>query len=127
MRGNPLRESFVLREDDLASEIDIGGVPPEVIDGEGLHIDALLIHDLQPLGPEQIISRSTAQLLERRAPGHVLHWNHAVGMTVDHPDPASTNPHLALRRLPLPRRCAPGHGIRTRGSGDDRTHELPSL
>ena len=60
MRRDPLREPLVLRPDDPPRQIAIGGVPPEAVDGQRLHVDALLIHDLQPLRARAGCSRPAA-------------------------------------------------------------------
>ena len=105
MRRHPLREPLVLRETILRARSAIRGVPPEVVDGQRLHVDALLIHDLQPLRAEQVVAAAAAHLRERRAFGDVLHGNDAVRVTVDDADAPAADRHLPARR-DRQRRCA---------------------
>ena len=49
---HPFRQSLVLSANDALCEVVVGRVPPVAVDAQRLNVDALLIHDLQPLsGP----------------------------------------------------------------------------
>ena len=58
--GHPLRQSLVLRPHDRAGELTVPGVPPEPVDGERLHVDALLIHDPESFRAENVGAAATA-------------------------------------------------------------------
>jgi hypothetical protein len=60
--GHPLRESLVLRPHDRGRELTVRGVPPEAVDRERLHVDALLIHDPESFRAEHVAAAATAHL-----------------------------------------------------------------
>jgi len=89
---HPLREPFVLREHDLGRQRALGRIPPVTVDAERLHVDALLIHDLQAFGAE--VAAAAARLGERRVLDDLIHRNDAVRMDVDHFDATAAHHHL---------------------------------
>ena len=97
MGRDPLRESFVLRQHDLAREVAIGRIPPEVVNGQRLHVHALLIHDLQALRAEEVVAAAAAHFLERRALDDVQNGYHAVRVPVDNLDAPPADRDLAAR------------------------------
>ena len=91
---HPLREPFVLREHDLGRQRALGRIPPVTVDAERLHVDALLIHELQALRSQHVVATATAQPLQRRSLDDVRDRNDAVGMGVYHANPPVAEHHL---------------------------------
>src|SRR6185295_11661769 len=58
--GYPLGQPFVLDLHDTAREVAIGRVPPVAVDAERLHVEPLLVHDLQTRGAEHAVVAAAA-------------------------------------------------------------------
>src|SRR5206468_7978300 len=67
MRGHPCREPLVLDLDDAAREIAIGGVPPVAVDAERLHVEPLLVHELQARGTQDVVPSAASATSARVA------------------------------------------------------------
>jgi len=103
-----LGDLFVLQAHDLPGEVGLGLVPEDRVEAEGFHVDALLVHHLEPvLGHDQ--------RLHRHLQPHQRHRlrNLAVGVHVDGPDPLAINNHF-----PPPGRRRLGHRPARRRAAD---------
>ena len=94
MGGHPLRQSLVLCPHDRAGELAVRRVPPEAVDGERLHVDALLIHDPESFRAKHV---AAAHAGKWRAFDDLCNGDRTMGVDVDHLDPPAADGDLPSR------------------------------
>ena len=96
VRRHPLRQPLVLRLDDAAREVAVGGVPPVAVDAQRLHVHALAVHRGSRAGPQDVRRATAAAAFAKRRALHDLGdlGNHAVRVHVDDLDAPAADRHL---------------------------------
>jgi hypothetical protein len=104
-RGAILRETLVLNAHYALGSGAVRPIPAW-IDAQRLHIDALLVHDLEPLRADFVDAAAERHIAVGNAKQILGFRNDAVGVNVDGRDAPSANNHLATAAAGAGRRAS---------------------